>query len=217
MKKVIIGLVGETGSGKDTVANYYKEKYGAKLMRFADPIKDTLSIYFSKLSKEDQAWLYVTFKKRFGEDILSRAMKKRVADEDSGFLVVNGLRMPTDFDFIKSLDGAKVLYVTADQEVRWSRVTKRGEKTDDDISLEEFKRLDEKETEIHIPSIGKKADFKIVNEKDLDYLLAEADKFVAEIGVLPLSEAEKMTKKIRGEDDLESDDIESEIKLEDEK
>ena len=88
-QKIIIGLLGETGSGKDTVAKYLKEKYGAKLMRFADPIKDTLSIYFDKLSKEDQAWLYLVFKNRFGDDILSKAMAKRVDDVSGQFVVIN--------------------------------------------------------------------------------------------------------------------------------
>lgn len=207
MKKTIIGLVGETGSGKDTVANYLKKKYNAKLMRFADPIKETLSIYFDKLSKEDQAWLYMVFKDRFGEDILSRAMRKRVDDED-GFIVINGLRMPTDFDFIKEFDEAKVLYVTASQEMRWRRVTSRGEKSDDDISFKDFKNLDKKPTEVHIAEIGKRADFTIANERDLKYLLDEAESFVQSLSASLIGR----DKKVVDLDRMEHEDIESEVK-----
>lgn len=176
MKQVIVGLVGETGSGKDTVADHLVENYGATMMRFADPIKDTLSIYFNKLSKKDQQWLYLSLSGRFGEDILCRALKKRVEADKSELIVINGLRMPCDYDFIKNHKGL-VLYVTADQKTRWERVKNRNEKTDDRISFEQFQDLDSKETEIHIPEIGKKADHRIDNDKGLEELIEETDKF----------------------------------------
>ncbi len=182
MSKTIIGLVGETGAGKDTVAEYLREDYGAKLVRFADPIKETLSIYFDKLSKADQSWLYLVFRARFGDDILARAMRKRV-DETSGLVVINGLRMPTDYDFVKSYPDAKVLYVTIDQKIRWERVAGRAEKSDDQITFEKFQALDNQETEKHIPAIGKKADFTINNDQDLNYLLSETDRFMNRLGV----------------------------------
>ncbi len=181
MKKIVIGLLGETGSGKDTVANHLEEKYGAKLRRFANPIKDTLSIFFDKLSKKDQQWLYLRFRERFGEDILCRAMKKRIDSDKEELIVVNGLRMLCDYDFIKSYENSYVLYVTADEEIRWKRVVSRGEKTDDNISLEKFQEMEKEETEIHIPEMGKKADGTINNDKDVEYLLKETDKFMEEI------------------------------------
>ncbi len=184
MKKTIIGLVGEAGSGKDTVADHFQQKHGARLFRFAKPIKDTLSIYFDKLSREDQKWLYLTLKERFGEDILCRAMKKLLDNETESLLAVNGLRMPCDYDFIKDYPNSYVLYITADQKLRWERVVNRSEKTDDDISFEKFQELDQQETEMHIPEIGQKADKTIVNDHDEDFLLKEADKFLVEIGVI---------------------------------
>ncbi|MEA2006970.1 MAG: AAA family ATPase [Patescibacteria group bacterium] len=183
MKKTIVGLVGETGSGKDTVADYLEKEYGATLMRFADPIKDTLSIYFDKLSKKDQQWLYGVFKDRFGADILSRAMKKRIEDADNGLIIVNGVRMPSDYEFIREFESSKILYITAQEKIRWQRVTGRGEKSDDQLPFESFQALNEKETEVHVPKIGEKADCIIDNEKDLEYLLIEADKFMKELGV----------------------------------
>lgn len=181
MEQIIIGLVGETSSGKDTVANYLEKEYGANLRRFANPIKDTLSIYFDKLSRKDQQWMYLAFKERFGDDILCRAMRKRLATDNSKIVVINGMRMPCDYDFIKSYPNSHILYVTADQKIRWERARKRKEKTDDDIPFDKFQEMDTKETEVHIPEIGAKADKTIVNEKDLEYLLSETDKFMEEI------------------------------------
>ncbi|MDD3498684.1 MAG: hypothetical protein PHH24_04270, partial [Candidatus Moranbacteria bacterium] len=97
-KRIVIGLVGATGSGKDTVADYLKEKYKVQRMRFADPLKETLSIYFDKFSKEDQMWLALQFRNRFGDDILSRALRKRI-DNGEGIIMVNGIRFWEDFHF----------------------------------------------------------------------------------------------------------------------
>jgi len=179
-KKLIIGLVGETGSGKDTVAKYLAEKYGAHLMRFADPLKDTLKIYFDEISKKDQQWLALEFRKRFGNDILGKALRKKI-ENGEGIISINGLRMPEDYTFVKSFENSFVIYITADQELRWKRTTTRGEKTDDNMSFDSFKETEKVETEIHIPEIGAKADFTIRNEKDLEHLLSETDKIMAGI------------------------------------
>ena len=137
MKKIVVGLLGESGSGKDTVANYLEEKYGAKLMRFADPIKETLNIYFEQSSREDQQWLYLQFKERFGSDVLGKALRKKVEASD-GLIVINGLRMPDDYEFVKSFPDSQILYVTAGQKLRWERTVNRNEKSDDKISFEQF-------------------------------------------------------------------------------
>jgi dephospho-CoA kinase len=179
-KKIVIGLVGESGSGKDTVAKYLSEKYGAKLMRFADPIKETLNIYFEQSSREDQQWLALEFRKRFGNDILSRAIRKKIDNAD-GLVVVNGLRFWEDYDFVKSFKPGFVLYVTANQKLRWERTSGRGEKTDDDVTLEKFQEMERVETEVHIPEIGAKADFIIKNERDLAHLLSEVDGIMKKI------------------------------------
>lgn len=178
--KTIIGLVGESGSGKDTVAKYLNEKYGAKLMRFADPIKETLSIYFEQSSREDQQWMYLKLKERFGSDVLGRAIRKRVENAD-GIIAINGLRMPDDYNFVRSFENNHILYITADQKLRWERTAGRGEKADDNGTFKKFQELEKVETEVHIPEIGAKADFKITNEKDLDFLLKSADEIMVKI------------------------------------
>jgi dephospho-CoA kinase len=179
-EKIVIGLLGESGSGKDTVAKYLQDKYGAKLMRFADPIKETLNIYFEKSSREDQQWLALEFRKRFGSDILSRALRKKIENTE-GLIVINGIRFWEDYDFVESFHPGKTIYVTADQRLRWERSAKRGEKSDDNITFEKFQEMEKVETEVHIPEIGAKADFTIRNEKDLAYLLQSVDEVMEKI------------------------------------
>jgi dephospho-CoA kinase len=181
-KKIIIGLVGETGSGKDTVADYLKRKYDVHLLRFSLPLKKTLKNFFENPSKSDQAWLYKVFKDRFGEDILHVGIKRFIEQHENGIMCINGLRVPRDFEFVKSLENSFVIYITADQKLRWERALDRGEKADDNQSFEDFQKFENTaETEKAVPEIGAKADFTIKNETTLDHLLHEIDEIMGEI------------------------------------
>ncbi len=181
MSKIIIGLVGETGSGKDTVAHYLKRRYDVQLLRFSLPLKKTLDLFFNKSSKEDQSWLYTTFKERFGEDVLHQGVRRYVEQHD-GLMCVNGMRMLKDLDFIKSFKNNYIMYVTADQKLRWERVVGRGEKSDDNQTLEQFKEFEATaETEKNIPAIGAQADFVIKNDGTMDDLLWQVDDAMKEI------------------------------------
>ncbi len=179
-KRILIGLVGESGSGKDTVAEYLTRHYGAKVMRFIDPLKDALHIYFDQISKEDQQWLAIEFKKRFGANILCKGLKRRI-DKEEGLVVVNGIRYWEDYEMVKNFPESHVIYTTADRKLRWERSIKRGEKSDDNMSFEKFQEIERGATEVLIPEIGATADFKIVNEKDLDYLYTSVDEIMKKV------------------------------------
>jgi dephospho-CoA kinase len=176
----VIGLVGETGSGKDTIAHYLETRYGAHLLRFADPIKETLSLYFERFSKDDQQWLAMLLKERFGKDILGKALRPHV-EAAEGLVSINGLRFPEDLDFVKTFASSFVIYITAPQRLRWERAHRRGEKTDDASDFAHFQKLELVPTEIHIPEIGAQADYTIVNDGSLEELLAAMDRIMEEI------------------------------------
>jgi len=180
-EKIVIGLVGETGSGKDTVAHYLKRRYDVDLLRFSMPLKKTLNLFFDKSSKEDQAWLYGMFKDRFGEDVLHKGVLRYV-QQHNGIMCVNGMRMMMDLEFMRSFENSYIIYVTADQKLRWERATSRGEKTDDDQSFEDFQKFEsEAETEKAIPVIGESADFVITNDGSMDDLLWQVDDAMKQI------------------------------------
>ncbi len=181
-KKIIIGLVGETGSGKDTVANYIQKKYGIELLRFGNPLKKTLRFFTNQVSKEDSNWLYGVLSARFGEDVLHDAVRREIEDSKEEIICVNGLRMPKDENFIRSFENNVIIYITADQKLRWERSVKRAEKSDDEQTFEEFKKFEETaKTEKAIKGIGSRAEFEIDNAGSLEDLLANTDRIIKEI------------------------------------
>jgi len=177
MKK-IIGLVGETGSGKDTFCKYLKKNYhDVFCFRFSDPLSEVLKIFFDEIKKEDQQWLATSLRERFGNNILGKAIKKKIKNIKRGIAILNGIRAWEEYRMIKNL-GGKIIYITADSKIRWQRLRKRGEKKDDSVSYKKFLELEKNRTEILIPQIGKKADFKIENNGSRQNFYREIKKII---------------------------------------
>jgi len=159
----ILGLVGETGSGKDTFCDCLKEiRKDIIIFRFSQPLTEALGIFFDKIKKEDQQWLVAALRERFGNNILGEAIAKKIKNIKKGLVVLNGVRMWEEFKMIKKI-GGKIIYITADSKIRWQRIQNRGEKKDDKISYQKFLKMEKATSEILIPKIGKKADYKIEN------------------------------------------------------
>jgi dephospho-CoA kinase len=181
MRKIILGLVGETGSGKDTFCEYLKKiKKNVFVFRFSQPLTETLRIFFDEIKKEDQQWLGVVLRQRFGNNILGEAIKKKIKNIKKGIAILNGIRALEEARMIKNL-GGKIIYITADSKLRWQRIRKRGEKKDDLISYKRFLELERAKTEILIPQIGKKADFKIENNSSRQNFYREIKKITNKI------------------------------------
>ena len=180
-KKLIIGLVGESGSGKDTVADYLSEKYGAILMRFADPLRETLSLYVENFSREDLQWFSFALRNRFGNKVLSEALRKKIDPIREGIVFINGMRVLEDYDFVKSFPNSHVIYITLDQKSRWERIYNRTEKSDDKVSFEKFQEMEQAEIEVNIPKIGEKADFRLENTGTKGELFQEVDRLLKKL------------------------------------
>ncbi len=87
-----------------------------------------------------------------------------------------------DMDFVRSYEHNYVIYVTADQKMRWERALSRGEKSDDNQTFAEFKKFEETaETEQAVPKIGAQADFTVRNEGTMEELLAQVDAVMEQI------------------------------------
>jgi len=179
MTKTIIGLIGETGSGKDTFCDYVKKtvKQPVFCFRFSDTLSEILMILFGEVKKEDQQWLGKVLREQHGNDILVKAMAQKIKNIENGFMILNGIRYWEEFKMVKNL-GGKNLYITADQKIRWQRINKRGEKVDDFSSFDKFLEKEKARTEILVPEIGGKADFKIENNGSKDDFYKEVDKII---------------------------------------
>jgi dephospho-CoA kinase len=180
-QKLIIGLVGEKLSGKDTLANFLVEKYGAFHIKFSTLLDEMLYILDLPLSRRNEIDLGLGLRKIFGEEVLYKALCKRSLEAKENISVINGLRMEEQTRMITDMP-AKIIYVTADPKIRYERFMNRHEKTDDGkMTYQEFLQQEKERTEIGIPALGKKADFKIVNEGSVEKLYEKVEKIIKEL------------------------------------
>ena len=176
--KKLIGLTGEIGSGKDTFCEYVKENYkDIFVYRFSDALTEILKIFFDTVKREDQQWLGEALRDRFGKDILLKALIKKANKVEEGIVILNGIRKELEVPAIREI-GGKIVYIAADQKIRWERVKVRGEKADDDVSFEKFVEMHNAEAELQIPSIGQTADFKIENNGSKEAFYQQIKKII---------------------------------------
>lgn len=171
--KIVIGLVGQKGSGKGTFTATLKElaqNISAVQMRFRDIISDILEILGLPQTRGNMQKLPVLLIQGFGEGTITNAMKLRLGKVPMDIVVLDGIRTETDAQMLKNLPDTKniLVYVTTDAEIRFKRMKERGEKVGEKTATwEQFLREEEAEIEKQIPVIGAAADYKITNNGSL--------------------------------------------------
>lgn len=175
---MIIGLVGEKLAGKDTVAVHLEQSYGAYSIKFSQILDEILELLRLQKTRRNEIDLGLGLRNIFGEEVLYKVLIQRVKQSQSEIGVINGLRMDEQEKVVKDL-GAKIIYITAPTELRYERYLRRKEKVDDGaMNFEQFKEQEKEATEVGIPSLGKRADFKIENTGSLEELYRQVDKVI---------------------------------------
>lgn len=181
MAKLILGIAGEMGSGKEAVSTHLCEKYGASSRNFSQILKDILERLYLPIVRENFSPLSLALRQTFGEDILAKAMFQDAVNDKADIIVVQGIRRQEDMTFLKEFSNFKFLYIDADIKTRFERVKNRKEKENDALmTFEQFESSHQYETEKTIPPLRKDADYIIQNNGTYEQLYAQIDKVIVE-------------------------------------
>ncbi len=167
---IVIGLVGEKGSGKGTVVEIFKGLQPPKSpivhLRSSDlllEIAKLVGVQPSEVSRAQLIQLAIDLVKIFGDGCISNGMREKINRHD-GIVIFDGIRLPTDAPIVRSFQKNILLYITARPEIRFERIKLRKEKAGEEfMTYEQFLSEENLETERHIPEIGKTADVRISN------------------------------------------------------
>lgn len=182
-EKFIIGLVGEIGSGKETFAQLFRQaapQLSVSHHRFSDILYETLRVWDIETNRRNLQMLTIVMREGYGPEVLNHAVGKRIENDPAQIVILDGVRWQSDVKFLKQLPNNRLVYITAEPEIRFNRVIQRKEKAGEEgKTFEQFQEDEQMATETEIPIIGKTdADFKIINNGTLDNYLSAVKKFI---------------------------------------
>jgi dephospho-CoA kinase len=174
--KIILGITGEIASGKGTTSKYIVEKYDGSSHRFSTMLRDVARRMYLEENRDNLQKISTMFREYFGSDILSKTICHDVENDRHDVIAIDGVRRIEDTEFLKNLPGFKLVYIDAEMEKRFERITKRGENVDDNSkTFEEFKKDHEKEAELEIRGLKERADVVIDNNDGFGDLYRQID------------------------------------------
>jgi dephospho-CoA kinase len=184
MKKVVIGLVGEKGSGKETFVKILKKLLPQKNIfhtRSSDLLAETLKLWDIPKTRYNLQKLAIVMDEGFNPGTVTYAVKQRILREVEGIVIFDGVRWKTDVLMIKEFKNNFLVYISADLKIRYQRLKAKSDKVSEQgLSYKQFLKEEKEKTELLIPKIGKKADFKITNNGSLADFKKEIKKFISE-------------------------------------
>ncbi len=176
MARKIIGFAGEIASGKTHSSRYLIEKHKAHSYRFSTPLRDILERIYVPESREALTKISLALREAFGQDILAKIVAADAKASTSELVVIDGIRRLDDISELSKLPEFIFVYIETDQKLRYERITRRGENSDDNAKTwEQFLADHLLETEVGIPSLKAHASQVIQNNGTVAELEAKLD------------------------------------------
>ncbi len=192
MNGVVIGLVGEQGSGKEAlwsaICKVARENGIFAYARYSTSVvlRKMLEDMEITGNRDNLTALVKFLETTCGEGEAMRKVLRAVRSERPTIRVIDSIRMLADETALRAESNNILLHITAPPLIRLDRVRKRGEKPGEkELSLEKFMEQEKSHTEKHVPEIGSRANWKIVNDGTLEELTEKVREFFAKV-VMPM-------------------------------
>lgn len=180
--KIILAFVGPLGSGKGTACQYLKDKYGANSYRFSTILRDLLSRLYLEHSRPNLQKISTVLRQNFSEDIMAKVMAEDVSKDSGKIVGVDGVRRLADIIHLQKLPGFNLIDIDATEKIRYQRLIKRSENTDDQTkTFEQFQLDGQQESELQIKEVQTNAKFKIDNNGTPANLYKQIDEIVKKL------------------------------------
>lgn len=183
-QKIVIGITGLTGSGKDTVAEYLKTK-GFFYSSLSDRIREECTVRGLPIDRDNLIAVGNDLREKFGHDILAKRSMEKLTNEGIGRAIFVSIRHPKEAEYLKAQSGFYLLFVEAPIELRYKRNGQRG-RPEDFVSFEKFKEQEERErfgsaAQQQIDKVIAMADYTIVNEGTVEELNKQVEEIIKKI------------------------------------
>lgn len=186
MPKYIIGLVGQAGCGKGTVADLLINEYGAAYFRFSAILGDLLTRLHLEHGRDNFIKMSTSLRETFGEDVLSYAIEKDAIESPNEIVVLDGIRRPEDIVALEPLPLFKLVAISVPAETRYERMKGRGEKAgEQNLTWEAFLAQEQSPADRTVPFVMERAWKTIPNGGTREELEQQVHTFMQELGITP--------------------------------
>ena len=160
----MILIVGLPGSGKSTVANYIRERFGAGIFISGDIIREEIKRRGLRYTPENDSKIAHWFHTSGREKLLINRLWAKIRKSKKEIIVIDGLRSDDQLRRLVKLAKSKtfIISIVASQNVRVKRELKRG-RFGKNESAKYVKFRDKLEKSHGIMTLMKKADYTIDN------------------------------------------------------
>jgi dephospho-CoA kinase len=181
MAKIIIGLAGQIASGKDTVAEYVKQKYGGVTISFSQPLRDILNRLYLPIDRTHMSGLAQCIIDKFGNDTLSKTIATEIEKSNKKVFILPNIRREGDYEAFKNNPGFILVGINTDTKKCYERLIKRGQNEDDKTKTwEQFQKDLTLSTEVSIAGLIEKSKIKLDNNGSLEDLYKQVDRLIEE-------------------------------------
>ena len=178
--KIVLGLAGEIASGKGTVGDYIEKTHNSSSYVFSKVLRDVLNRLYQDINRENMQKLSTVLRENFHSDILSEVIYNDVKRDENKVITIDGVRRLADIEYLKKIEGFKLVYIEVDIKKRHERIIKRDQNSDDQgKTFEEFKADNKREAEVQIKGLKDHADIVIDNDGSFEDLYKQVDEIIA--------------------------------------
>lgn len=179
MRNMILGITGDAGSGKDTVAEILQER-GFVHLSFSDLLREELRNKNKPITRESLTVIGNELRAARGADILARLALERIEKEKS--YVFTSIRNPTEVQKLQEQPDFVLIKVTASEEIRLARLRLRNREQDAQ-TIQELRQEEQRERSAdpaaqQLHKVAEMATITIVNDATVEELRKKVDLFL---------------------------------------
>jgi len=178
--RVVIGIAGMPGAGKDTVKEIIC-RYGFPVIVMGDEVRAEAARRNLEPTPENLGRLMLQLRAEKGPDAVAKMCMKKISGLDVDVIVINGLRSPQEVEFFKKeFPSFKVMAIHASPSTRFKRLLRRG-RSDDPKNWEAFSVRDRRELGVGLGEVIALADYMIINEGTIEELEKEVNRVIERV------------------------------------
>ncbi len=176
---MILGVTGDAGSGKDTVAEILQEK-GFVHISFSDLIREELQKRNMPITRDSLTVMGNELRTSYGADILAHLALERM-DRTKKY-VLTSIRNPAEVHRLQEQPGFVLIRVTAPEEIRLERLRLRNREQDAQ-TIQELREEEQRERSMNpaaqqLHKVAEMATITIVNDSTVEELRQKIDRFL---------------------------------------